>query len=172
MSIPAVLDTIRPFEVRHVLITGGEPLLQRPTPALVEALSAAGYTVSIETHGELSVAPVAGRARLVMDIKTPSSAMARMGFRGNLGLLRPGDEIKFVIASEEDYRFARDLVRGGELPEIDILFSPAVPALHSPGSFPGVTPTWLAERILEDRLPVRMQLQLHKLLWGPDRKGV
>jgi 7-carboxy-7-deazaguanine synthase len=172
MSIPEVLEKIRPYEVRHALVTGGEPLLQRSTPRLVAALKDAGYSVSIETHGEVSVAQVAGQARLILDIKTPSSGMSRGGFERNLPLLRETDEIKFVIASPEDYEFAREWVRSGRLPTREVLLSPAVRAAGQPGSFPGVEPRWRAERILEDRLPVRLQIQLHKHLWGADRKGV
>lgn len=171
MSIPQILEAIRPFEVSHVLVTGGEPLLQRETPELVSALKQAGYQVSIETHGEVSLEPVAGAARIIMDIKTPASGMSRGEFKKNLPLLQPTDEIKFVIASPEDYEWAREIVRAG-LPVREVLFSPAQPHAAAPGSYPGVEPLWLAERILEDRLPVRFQLQLHKQLWGPDRKGV
>ncbi len=173
MSIPQVIEAIRPFGAPDVLVTGGEPLLQRATPALVEALRAAGYRVSIETHGEVPIAPVAGRARIVMDVKTPSSGMARMGFQRNLPLLQAGDEIKFVIASEDDYFWSRDLIRSWPRPlPCEILLSPAVPAAAAPGAYPGVALQWLAERMLEDRLPARMQIQLHKLIWGADRKGV
>ncbi len=171
-SIPEVLATIAPYGVKHALLTGGEPLLQRQTPALLAALRDAGYDVSIETHGEVSIREVAGLARIVMDAKTPSSGMNRGGFEKNLPLLRGSDEVKFVIASEQDYAWARDWVRGGKIPTREILFSPAVPAQGSPGTITGVEPRWLAERILEDRLPVRMQIQLHKYLWGADRKGV
>jgi len=173
MTIEEVVETVKPFGVEHVLLTGGEPLLQRQTPALVDALIGAGFRVSIETHGEVPVSAVAGRARLVMDIKTPSSGMSRGRFRQNLKYLRENDEIKFVIGSVDDYAWARELVRSGELPKhCEVLLSPAVPALKSPGSVPGVEARWLAERILEDQLPVRLQLQLHKILWGADRHGV
>jgi 7-carboxy-7-deazaguanine synthase len=173
MSIPEILEEIRPYDVRNVLLTGGEPLLQRQTPALMRALRGAGYKVSIETHGEVSIAPVAREARIIMDVKTPASGMSRGGYAKNLALLKPGDEIKFVIASEQDYAWARELVRGGTLPEeCEVLFSPAVPAKGQPGRFPGVSAKWLAERILEDRLPARLQIQLHKYLWGADRTGV
>lgn len=172
MSILEVLKTIECFQVKHVLVTGGEPLLQRQTPALVEALNAAGYSVSIETHGEISVASVVKNARIIMDIKTPSSGMSRGGYKKNLPLLKASDEIKFVIASPEDYVWARQIVMSRELPTQEILFSPMVQAKFSPGTAPGVQPRWLAERILEDRLPVRLQLQLHKILWGTDQKGV
>jgi 7-carboxy-7-deazaguanine synthase len=175
MSIEEILTAIRPFGVRHVLLTGGEPLLQRPVPELARALRREGYDVSIETHGEVSIEPVAELARIVMDIKTPSSGMSRGGYQRNLRWLKATDEIKFVIASREDYAWARDIVRSPSgLPTREILFSPVVAAKSAPapGAFAGVDPTWLAERILEDRLPVRLQLQLHKLLWGAERRGV
>jgi 7-carboxy-7-deazaguanine synthase len=172
MSIAEILAVIQPYGVKHVLLTGGEPLLQRQTPALLAALTAQGYDVSIETHGEVSIREVAGKARIVMDAKTPSSGMSRGGFEKNLEWLRESDELKFVIASEADYAWAREWVRSGKIPAREILMSPAVPALGSPGKVTGVEARWLAERILEDRLPVRMQIQLHKYLWGADRKGV
>jgi 7-carboxy-7-deazaguanine synthase len=171
MSIEQILDTIEPYQVKHVLLTGGEPLLQRQTPELARRLRETGYAVSIETHGEVPIAPVARDARVVMDIKTPSSGMNRGGFEKNLPVLKPTDEIKFVIASEDDYAWARDWVRRG-LPTDEVLFSAAQVARGMPGQFPGVTAAWLAERILEDRLNVRLQIQLHKHLWGADRKGV
>lgn len=172
MSVEEVLAEIKPYQVRHALLTGGEPLLQRQSPALARQLVDAGYEVSIETHGEVSIAPVVDYARVVMDIKTPDSGMNRGGYEKNLPLLKKTDEVKFVICSEQDYAWARSLVRSGRIPTQEILFSPAVPAFRSPGTFPGVNPTWMAERIIEDRLPVRLQVQLHKLLWGADRKGV
>jgi 7-carboxy-7-deazaguanine synthase len=172
MSIDDVLLRIKPYGVKHVLLTGGEPLLQRQTPALLERLRTEGYQVSIETHGEVSIEKVAGRARIILDIKTPSSGMSRGGYKNNLPMLRKSDEVKFVIASESDYEWAREIVLAGEIPTEEILLSPAVQSKGMPGAFPGIKPRWLAEKILEDRLPVRMQLQLHKLLWGADQKGV
>lgn len=173
MSIEQILETIRPYEVRHVLLTGGEPLLQRNTEALAKRLIHEGFTVSIETHGEVSIEKFAKSCRIVMDIKTPSSGMQRGGYKINIPFLKRSDEIKFVIASEEDYAFARELIEKEKLSEVcDILLSPAVIAKAQPGSFPGITSRWLAEKILEDHLPVRMQIQLHKLLWGADQKGV
>ncbi len=171
-SIPAILAEIEPYRAKHVLLTGGEPLLQRPVPALVEALRDAGYLVSVETHGEVSVEKIAGRARIIMDVKTPSSQMARGNWRANLQHLGPGDEVKFVIASPADYDWAKQILSTTSFPTSEILLSPVMRTLGSPGEFPGVEPRWLAESILADRLPVRMQLQLHKLLWGADRRGV
>lgn len=172
MSISDVLETIHPWKVRHALLTGGEPLLQRQAPALVLALREAGYDVSIETHGEVSIKAVAPHARIVMDIKTPSSGMCRGGFEKNLALLKEQDEVKFVIASEADYDWARGWIESGRIRAGEILLSPANIAANMPGEFPGVTPKWLAEKILADRLPVRMQIQLHKYIWGADQKGV
>lgn len=172
MTIQQILATIAPYQVKHALLTGGEPLLQRPVPELVNALRAAGYEVSIETHGEVSIENVARDVRIVMDIKTPSSGMSRGGFKKNLPFLKASDEIKFVIASQEDYAWAREHVRSGKLPTNEILFSPAVVAAGQPGAFAGIEARWLAEKILEDRLPVRMQIQLHKLLWGANQRGV
>lgn len=171
MTIPEVISEIAPYRVRHALLTGGEPLLQRQTSALLDALNGERYQVSIETHGEVSIRDFAGRARIVMDIKTPSSGMSRGGFRKNLQWLKQTDEIKFVIGSGEDYDFARNLIETG-LPTGEVLLSPAMPAMGSPGSFPGVTPKWLAERVLEDHLPVRVQIQLHKYIWGSNTTGV
>ena len=170
MSIAEILSEIQPFGVRHVLVTGGEPLLQRNTPELVRALREAGYLVSIETHGEVGIDRVASDARIIMDIKTPSSGMSRGGFEQNFTYLKKSDEIKFVIASREDFVWACNWVKSGKLPACEILFSPVFP---DPGkTYPGVDPVWLAEEILREKIQVRFQLQLHKTLWGPGRQGV
>jgi 7-carboxy-7-deazaguanine synthase len=171
-TIPEVLSKIASFQTKHVLLTGGEPLLQRPVPELIERLNREGYSVSIETHGEVSIEAVAKNARIIMDVKTPSSKMSRGNWRKNLPFLKVDDEVKFVIASKTDYAWARSLIRETKFPTREILLSPVMQTAGSPGEYPGVDPTWLAERILEDRLPVRMQVQLHKILWGNDRRGV
>ncbi len=170
--ISEVIHYIRPFQVKHVLLTGGEPLLQRQTPTLIESLSLENYQVSIETHGEISLSKLPKNVRIIMDIKTPSSGMSRGGFQKNFQFLKPTDEVKFVIASKEDYLWAKTLVLSSQIPTQEILFSSAVPALNSPGSFPGIEIHWLAEKILQDRLPVRLQIQLHKYIWGPNRQGI
>lgn len=171
-KIPEITAKIASFQTKHVLLTGGEPLLQRSVPELIERLNQDGYSVSIETHGEVSIERVASHARIIMDVKTPSSKMNRGNWRKNLPHLKPDDEVKFVIASQDDYSWARNLVRETRFPTREILFSPVMRTAGSPGEFPGVDATWLAERILEDRLPVRMQVQLHKILWGNDKRGV
>ncbi len=172
MTIAQILAEIKPFRVKHVLLTGGEPLLQRQTPTLVQALKEANYTISIETHGEVSIAAVAPHARIIMDIKTPSSGMSRGGFLANFKHLKKSDEVKFVIASMDDYSWARELILSGAIPTDEVLLSAAQPAPGMPGNFTGIGATWLAERILEDKLPVRLQIQLHKLLWGHERRGI
>lgn len=171
-SIAEILAEIKPFQVKHVLLTGGEPLMQRPLPELIDALTSEGYQVSIETHGEASIERVAAKARIIMDIKTPASKMNRGNWRLNLPYLKKEDEVKFVIAAPEDYAWAKERVREGVIPTDEILFSPVMRTQGSPGEYAGVDPMWLAEQILKDHLPVRMQVQLHKILWGNDRRGV
>lgn len=172
MSIDDILAEIEPFQVKHVLLTGGEPLLQRNTPKLIDALNARGYAVSIETHGEVSIANVAKKARIVMDIKTPSSKMSRGAWIENLPHLKPSDEVKFVIASQEDYFWAKDVLSRYCLNTNEVLFSPVARNQHAPGDFIGIDLQWLAEKIIEDRLAVRLQLQTHKIIWGPEKTGV
>ncbi len=172
MSEDAVLAEVKKYKVKHVLVTGGEPLLQRNTLSLLDRLNREGYTVSVETHGEISIEEAAKRARIIMDIKTPGSGMNRGGYQKNLKFLKPNDEVKFVITSLADYAWASELVRNGEIPTAEILFSPAMTAQNSPGSYQGIEPRILADLIVRDQLPVRFQWQLHKLLWGADTKGV
>jgi 7-carboxy-7-deazaguanine synthase len=172
LRISEIISSIEPYRVEHVLLTGGEPLLQRGTIALIHELRRLSYKVSIETHGEVSIAEAAPLARIVMDIKTPSSGMARGGYEKNLRYLKGTDEIKFVIASEGDYDWAKKIVASGVLPTREILFSPALAAKNQPGSFEGLSAKRLAARIIEDCLPVRMQIQMHKVLWGADCQGV
>lgn len=172
MSVNEVLEKIKNYDVKHVLLTGGEPLLQRNTGELLDRLIEENYEVSIETHGEISIENFADRARIIMDIKTPSSKMNRDGFKKNLGFLKPTDEVKFVIASKEDYSWAKNILKENTIPTHEVLFSPALPAPGMPGTFEGISARWLAEKILEDRLPVRFQIQLHKVLWGSEARGV
>ena len=172
MTEEQILEAIRPFAVKNVLLTGGEPLLQRGTLNLVKRLKASGYSVSIETHGEVSIREFVDDARIIMDIKTPGSGMSRGGFKKNLSFLKIDDEIKFVITSPDDYLWAKELVLSGTLPTREILFSAANVASQMPGTFPGVEQRWLAQRILEDRLAVRLQIQLHKIIWGANERGV
>jgi 7-carboxy-7-deazaguanine synthase len=160
-EIDAILAEVARHGARHVCVTGGEPLAQKRCPLLLEKLCDAGYEVSLETSGALDIGVADTRVSRVVDIKTPGSGeMARNRWE-NLPLLTPHDQVKFVICSRDDFEWARDVVAEHAIHErCDVLFSP---------SFGQVAPTALAEWILADRLPVRFQLQLHKLLWGEEQ---
>jgi 7-carboxy-7-deazaguanine synthase len=168
MSIDEVLTHIRPYKLSHVLITGGEPLMQRNIGSLIDALVVEDYLVTIETHGETSIESVSKIARIVMDVKTPGSNMCRGFAKNNVPFLKAGDEVKFVITNMQDYLYACAWLKDNLLPDgVQVLFSPVV-GDQVPQDFTRI----IAEKILEDRLNVRFQIQLHKLLWGKDTKGV
>ena len=164
LTLSEILDRVRRFGVPHVTVTGGEPLAQVEARQLMELLVEAGFKVSLETSGALSIADIDPNVSVVMDLKTPGSGESHRNLMENISLLKPSDQVKFVITSREDYEWARFQVDqfGLDRRVDDVLFSP---------SFAEVQPTMLAAWILEDRLPVRMQLQLHKILWG-DKPGV
>ena len=157
-SLDEVLATVAGYQARHVCVTGGEPLAQKACLPLLAALCDAGFEVSLETSGAMDVAEVDPRVRKVMDLKCPGSGeMARNRWE-NLAHLRPHDQLKFVIADRSDYEWARDQTRAHALAtRCQVLFSPVADVLP---------PGQLADWILADRLPVRLQLQLHKVLWG------
>jgi len=162
-SISQVAARVADYAPRYVTVTGGEPLAQRNCLSLLVALCDAGYEVSLETSGAVSVADVDPRVVKVLDLKTPASGeMARNDYT-NIPLLSQRDQVKFVICDREDYDWARFKLDEYGLAErvSDVLFSP------SHGQLP---PRELAEWILADNLPVRLQLQLHKLLWN-DQPG-
>lgn len=152
-------------EAPFVEVTGGEPLAHPGAPELLQSLLAMGYEVALETAGSHDLAPVPRAVVKLVDRKTLGSGEGHRWLEGNLAHMVPGqDELKLVLASAADYAWARDWCAERRLWErFTVLFSPVWGALE---------PAWLAERVLEDRLPVRVQLQLHKLLWGPDRQGV
>ncbi len=165
-TIAAIVARAKTFGVSLVEITGGEPLWQDNTPALAAALEAEGFTVLIETNGALSIADLPQNTHRIMDLKCPDSGMSSHIHWPNIPLLRPDrDEVKFVITSRRDYEWARNAVNEHRLQEHcrAVLFSPIANRLD---------PAQLAAWILQDRLPVRMQIQLHKIIWGPDTQGV
>ena len=164
LTLSEILDRVRRSGVPHVTVTGGEPLAQVEARQLMELLVEAGFKVSLETSGALSIADIDPNVSVVMDLKTPGSGETHRNLMENISLLKSSDQVKFVITSREDYEWARFQVDqfGLDRRVDDVLFSP---------SFGEVQPTMLAAWILEDRLPVRMQLQLHKILWG-DKPGV
>lgn len=161
MEIDRILAEVARLGARHVTLTGGEPLAQRPARALLAGLCDAGYEVSLETSGAIDIGDVDRRVRIVMDVKTPGSGESEKNLASNLALLKPGDEVKFVVCDRADYEWSREFVRRERLDErCEALFSPAWGRL---------SPRDLADWILADRLPVRLQVQLHKLLWGEER---
>lgn len=160
MDIPAILEQVAEFSPRYVTVTGGEPLAQKECPALISALCDAGYSVSLETSGALDISRVDPRVSRIVDIKTPGSGEEAKNRWANLALLTPLDELKFVICDEVDYEWARQQVQARQLAtRCPVLFSPVA----------GLDPSGLADWILRDRLDVRFQIQLHKLLWREDR---
>jgi 7-carboxy-7-deazaguanine synthase len=157
-TLEALLDVARGSGVRHVCVTGGEPLAQKDCLGLLTGLCDAGFEVSLETSGALDVARVDPRVSRVVDLKTPGSGEQRRNKLENLDVLGERDQLKFVLCSRADYEWARDLLRSRATPlRGQVLFSPVWGQLE---------PRLLAEWILEDRLDVRLQVQLHKLLWG------
>jgi 7-carboxy-7-deazaguanine synthase len=157
-NLDAILERVAALDARHVCVTGGEPLAQRNCLPLLARLCDAGYEVSLETSGALPVGEVDPRVRRVVDVKTPASGESARNLFGQLGALGDRDQIKFVICDRADYEWSRTLLREQGLPaRAVVLFSPSHEQLPA---------RQLAEWILEDRLPVRLQVQLHKILWG------
>ncbi len=163
MEIPEIVERVRQLRCDLVEVTGGEPLIQAETPSLICGLLDAGHTVLLETNGSIDIGAVDPRCVRIMDIKCPSSGMAGQNDLRNLKKLGVQDELKFVIGSREDYEFARDLLSTLPAARSKINFSPV---------FGSLAPRSLAEWILEDHLPVRLNLQLHKIIWGPEARGV
>ena len=158
LDLEAILETVLGYGTEHVCVTGGEPLAQPNCLQLLERLCDLGLKVSLETSGALDIAAVDKRVSRVVDVKTPGSHEAARNRIDNFGLLTPRDQLKFVICSREDYDWSKAFLHEHGLPErTRILFSP---------SYNEVSPRALADWILADRLPVRFQLQLHKVLWG------
>lgn len=158
MPLDALLQRVAEYGVPQVCVTGGEPLSQKNCLTLLTALCDAGYDVSLETSGALSIADVDPRVARIVDLKAPGSGESARNRLDNIPLLSTRDELKFVLADRADYDWAKAIVAEHRLhTRCPILFSPVQATL---------APNELAEWILADRLPVRFQLQLHKLLWG------
>jgi 7-carboxy-7-deazaguanine synthase len=159
-DIDAILVEVARHGARHVCVTGGEPLAQKRCLVLLSKLCDAGYAVSLETSGAIDVSGVDPRVSRVLDIKTPGSGEVARNLWTNLPLLTAHDQVKFVVCSRADFDWARDVVSQHRLHETcDVLFSP---------SHAQVSPRELADWIVQERLPVRFQLQLHKILWGEE----
>ena len=158
MSLANILQQVAEYGPGYVTVTGGEPLAQKNCLPLLTALCDAGYEVSLETGGALDISGVDARVMRVVDIKTPASGEAAKNRWENLSLLTRHDEIKFVLCDESDYQWAKQILQQHQIAgKCAVLFSPVHGTMDA---------TRLANWILRDRLPVRMQLQLHKLLWN------
>jgi 7-carboxy-7-deazaguanine synthase len=163
MTVDEIIKTIKKYDTRYVTVTGGEPLAQKEVLSLLKVLADQNYEVSLETGGGLSIKEVDPRIKIILDIKTPESGEEKKNHWDNLNLIHSKDEIKFVLCSREDYDWAKKILHQYKLTEkCDVLFSPVYQKLNT---------TDLGNWILEDQLPVRMQIQLHKLLWG-EKPGV
>ena len=159
-TIEGIIKQIELYNTKHVCVTGGEPLAQKNCHILLDSLVEKGYRVSLETSGSIDIAPVNKGVSVVMDIKTPSSTEARQNRYENIALLEAKDQLKFVIASREDFAWCCELLEKHNT-KAEVLFSPVYESLN---------PTELAGWILEKQLNVRLQLQLHKIIWG-EAKG-
>jgi 7-carboxy-7-deazaguanine synthase len=158
MHFDAIMETVSSFNTPYVCVTGGEPLAQKRCAELLVRLCDAGYAVSLETSGAVDIGLADVRVSRVMDLKTPGSGEAHRNLWANLDQLTPHDQVKFVICSPDDYDWAKRQLQEHKLAQrCEVLFSPAWGQVDAKA---------LAEWILADRLPVRYQLQLHKLLWG------
>jgi 7-carboxy-7-deazaguanine synthase len=160
-DLDAIVEEVAKYKTRHVCVTGGEPLAQKRCVDLLARLCDAGYSVSLETSGALDVGTVDARVTKVMDLKAPGSGEVARNLWSNLDALNARDQIKFVLADRADYEWARTVLHERKLHgRCEILFSPVWDKL---------APRDLAQWILDDRLDVRMQLQLHKILWGGEQ---
>jgi 7-carboxy-7-deazaguanine synthase len=168
MTVGAVMGEVKQLKTRRVCLTGGEPLIQPPAEVqeLFDRLAAEGYELSIETSGSIAIAGfhLHDRQRWILDMKVPSSGEAHTMKYESLGLLRPEDEVKFVVGTAEDFAWSADLIRRHGLDgRVRLLFSPI---------WGQVTPLQLTEWVLDSGFDARVQLQLHKLIWHPDTRGV
>ena len=158
-----ILARVARFPTRFVLLTGGEPLLQRDLPELARELLARGYEVAVETHGQRPLDALPREVVRIVDVKTPGSGEPATDL-GWLDRLEPHDEVKFVVCSEDDFRWSREIVRRHRLEgRVHVLFSPV---------WGSVEPRELARWLLESGLDARLSLQIHKVIWGADVRGV
>ena len=164
MSIAQIISEVKKYNCGLAEITGGEPLVQKESPDLMEALCNEGFSVLLETGGSLPIQDIDRRVKVIMDLKCPSSGMMKKNLYENITYIKPADEIKFVMGSREDYDWAKNVIEQYELTsKCEILFSVV---------FGKLEPVELVNWILKDNLKVRFQLQMHKFIWNPDTKGV
>ena len=160
LTISNILNEVSKYNTPYICVTGGEPMAQSNCLKLLDSLIEAGYKVSMETSGSIDITPVNSKVSIVMDIKTPSSTEEKQNRYENLSVLESKDQLKFVIASRADFDWSCDLLKKNQV-KSEVLFSPVYESLE---------PFQLADWILEKKINVRLQVQLHKILWG-DQKG-
>lgn len=164
MSVDEVMDKVESYHTRLVEITGGEPLLQDKIYILIHELIERDYTVLLETNGSITLSKVNGKVIKIMDLKCPSSGMSHKMDFSNIHYINKKDQVKFVIGDRGDYNWAKEIINRYNLLEItQVLMSPVHQTLE---------PNILARWILDDRLPVRFQIQLHKYIWEPNKPGI
>lgn len=167
LTIDEIIDQIKKYNCRLVEITGGEPLLQKNVYKLMNMLCDEGYEVLLETGGSIDVSDIDPRVKIILDVKCPSSGMSNKNFWSNLNKLKYTDEVKFVIVDRNDFEWAKErITEYNLLQKCTVLMSPVVLDENS------LRPSDLAGWILESRLPIRMQIQLHKIIWGKKTRGV
>lgn len=164
MELAQIIQETQKHPTKFVCVTGGEPLLQKEVLPLMSQLCDLGYTVSLETSGGKDISGVDPRVVIILDVKTPDSGAADSFVHENLSHLTPKTEFKFVICSVKDFAWAEDFCRQHDLFEkYTVLYSPSFEEIH---------PRWLAENILSKKSSARLQLQLHKYIWSPEKRGV
>jgi 7-carboxy-7-deazaguanine synthase len=165
LELSEIMDKVAEYPCPLVEVTGGEPLLQEGTPGLIYRLLENGYNVMMETNGSLDISSVDERCMKIVDIKCPSSKMSEENDMENLKRLNPKDQLKFIVGNREDYEFAKNIIHSipHGISTRHILFSPV---------FGVMAPNRLAKWILEDNLNVRLNLQLHKIIWPFEQRGV
>lgn len=164
LSIEEIIDQVKKYQCELVEVTGGEPLFQDECYELLNKLCDEGFVVLLETGGSLSIKEVNQKVKIIMDFKCPSSAMMKKNLYDNANYLKQSDEVKFVIGNREDYEWSKETIKKYKLDKkCSLLFSPV---------FDKIEPVSIVNWILEDKLNVRFQLQIHKFIWEPSEKGV
>ena len=164
MSIDSIIEQIKKYKCNLVELTGGEPLFQKESLELMDRLCNEGFEVMLETGGSLPIDDVNQKVMIILDLKCPSSNMAKKNLYDNLQFIKPTDEIKFVMGTREDYEWTKEIINKYNLEGKCGLLASVV--------FGSLEPLKLVEWILEDNLKIRFQLQMHKFIWEPNAKGV
>jgi len=163
-SVDEIIEEVKKYNCRLVEVTGGEPLVQNESKELMKKLCDNGFEVLLETAGNMPIEDIDKRVKIIMDLKCPSSGMMKKNLFENIDHLKETDEVKFVIGTREDYEWSRETIKKYELNQKNKVFFSCV--------FDKLEPLTLVSWILEDKLDVRYQLQMHKYIWHPETKGV